>query len=172
MLKIAARLCLRSCDGRRIVPGFNDMELAKEGPSDIEHFPRLITDIFDPAGPGARVIRIVTMIRMDIAAIQTALREQGLDAWLFYDHHGRDPIAYRILGLDITAHVTRRWYYLVPAVGEPQKLVHRIEQARLDTLPGAKHRYSSWQEHEGLLAAMLAPHTRIAMQYSPRNAIM
>jgi Xaa-Pro aminopeptidase len=109
---------------------------------------------------------------MDLSAIQSALREQGLDAWLFYDHHGRDPIAYRVLGLDVTAHVTRRWYYLIPAEGEPQKLVHRIEAGRLDTLPGAKHSYSSWQEHEGTLQAMLAPYTRIAMQYSPRNAIM
>jgi Xaa-Pro dipeptidase len=109
---------------------------------------------------------------MNLSAIQAALREQKLDAWLFYDHHGRDPIAYRILGLDVTAHVTRRWYYLIPAEGEPQKLVHRIEAGRLDALPGHKHRYSSWQEHEGVLAAMLAPYTRIAMQYSPRNAIM
>ncbi len=109
---------------------------------------------------------------MDISAIQTALRDQGLDAWLFYDHHGRDPIAYRVLGLDASSHVTRRWYYLIPANGEPQKLVHRIEAGRLDSLPGEKHRYSSWQEHEGMLAAMLAPYTRIAMQYSPRNAIM
>jgi Xaa-Pro aminopeptidase len=109
---------------------------------------------------------------MDLSAIQTALREQGLDAWLFYDHHGRDPIAYRMLGLDSTAHVTRRWYYLIPAEGEPRKLVHRIEAGRLDTLPGMKHLYSSWQEHEGVLAAILAPYTRVAMQYSPRNAIM
>ena len=114
----------------------------------------------------------LTMVRMDLAAIQSALREQKLDAWLFYDHHGRDPIAYRILGLDATAHITRRWYYLVPAQGQPQKLVHRIESGRLDTLPGLKHLYSSWQEHEGTLAAMLAPFTRVAMQYSPRNAIM
>ncbi len=112
------------------------------------------------------------MAEFDLAAIQSALREQQLDAWLFYDHHGRDPIAYRLLGLDIAAHVTRRWYYLIPAEGEPQKLVHRIEGGRLDALPGAKHRYSSWQEHEGALEAILAPHTRVAMQYSPRNAIM
>jgi Xaa-Pro aminopeptidase len=109
---------------------------------------------------------------MDLSAIQAALREQKLDAWLFYDHHGRDPIAYRVLGLDVTAHVTRRWYYLVPDVGEPQKLVHRIEAGRLDSLPGKKHLYASWQEHELALASMLAPYDLIAMQYSPRNAIM
>jgi Xaa-Pro aminopeptidase len=109
---------------------------------------------------------------MQIEAIQDALREQGLDAWLFYDQHHRDPIAYSILGLPATAHVTRRWYYAVPAAGEPRKLVHRIESGRLDSLPGSKGVYSSWQELEIGLDAMLAPYQKIAMQYSPRNAIM
>ncbi|HEX3472467.1 MAG TPA: M24 family metallopeptidase [Silvibacterium sp.] len=109
---------------------------------------------------------------MQIDAIQAALREQALDAWLFYDHHHRDPIAYSILGLPEGAHVTRRWYYAIPAAGEPRKLVHRIESGRLDTLPGSKGVYSSWQELETGLDAMLAPYEKIAMQYSPRNAIM
>jgi Xaa-Pro dipeptidase len=109
---------------------------------------------------------------MKIEAIQEALREQGLDAWLFYDHHHRDPIAYSILGLPANAHVTRRWYYAIPAVGEPRKLVHRIESGRLDPLPGSRGVYSSWQELETGLDAMLAPYEKIAMQYSPRNAIM
>jgi Xaa-Pro dipeptidase len=109
---------------------------------------------------------------MDLSAIQSALREQQLDAWLFYDHHHRDPIAERILGLDPHAHVTRRWYYVVPAQGEPHKLVHRIEQGRLDTLPGNKTAYSSWQELQSSLERILRPYQRIAMQYSPRNAIM
>ncbi len=109
---------------------------------------------------------------MKIESIQEALREQGLDAWLFYDHHHRDPIAYSILELPANAHVTRRWYYAIPAVGEPRKLVHRIESGRLDSLPGSKGVYSSWQELETGLDAMLAPYETIAMQYSPRNAIM
>ena len=109
---------------------------------------------------------------MNLEAIQSALRAAGLDGWLFYDHHHRDPIAYRILGLSDTLHVTRRWFYLIPANGEPKKLVHRIEQGRLDTLPGEKAVYSTWQELEAQLAAMLENFTRLAMQYSPRNAIM
>jgi Xaa-Pro aminopeptidase len=109
---------------------------------------------------------------MDIAAIQAALQQAGLDGWLFYDHHHRDPLAYSILGLDPGMHVTRRWFYLVPAVGEPGKLVHRIESGRLDDLPGSRTEYSSWQELETHLQSMLAGHTRIAMQYSPRNAIL
>jgi Xaa-Pro dipeptidase len=109
---------------------------------------------------------------MNLSEIQSALRDQKLDAWLFYDHHHRDPIGERILGLDPHAHITRRWYYVIPAQGEPHKLVHRIEQGRLDSLPGAKTQYSSWQELQGGLEAMLAHFHRIAMQYSPGNAIM
>jgi Xaa-Pro dipeptidase len=109
---------------------------------------------------------------MNISTIQAALLDAHLDAWLFYDHHHRDPLAYSILGLDPGMHVTRRWYYLVPATGDPSKLVHRIESTRLDTLPGARTEYSSWQELDSALETILAPHTRIAMQYSPRNAIM
>jgi Xaa-Pro aminopeptidase len=108
---------------------------------------------------------------MNLDIIQAALRDQNLDAWLFYDHHGRDPLAYSILGLP-SGHVTRRWYYVIPAHGEPRKLVHRIETGRLDTLPGAKSEYSSWQELESGLEHLLAGVTKIAMQYSPRNAIM
>jgi Xaa-Pro aminopeptidase len=109
---------------------------------------------------------------MNITAIQAALRDAAIDAWLFYDHHHRDPLAYSILGLDPQMHVTRRWFYLVPAIGEPRKLVHRIESGRLDTLPGTKAEYSSWQELDANLEAMLTGSTRLAMQYSPRNAIL
>ncbi len=109
---------------------------------------------------------------MNIEAIQAALRVHGLEGWLFYDHHQRDPLAYKILGLDAGMHVTRRWFYLVPAVGVPRKLVHRIEAGRLDTLPGVRAEYSSWQELEARLEEMLGGVTRVAMQYSPRNAIM
>jgi Xaa-Pro dipeptidase len=109
---------------------------------------------------------------MNLDAIQAALREAGHDGWLFYDHHHRDPIGESILGLDPKAHITRRWYYFIPTVGEPRKLVHRIEQGRLDTLPGTKGVYSSWQELAAGLDAMLGSARRIAMQYSPNNAIM
>jgi Xaa-Pro dipeptidase len=109
---------------------------------------------------------------MNLDSIQHALQEAGLDGWLFYDHHHRDPLAYRILGLSDSLHVTRRWFYLIPASGQPSKLVHRIEQGRLDPLPGTKAVYSTWQEMESGLAAMLHGKTRLAMQYSPRNAIM
>ncbi len=108
---------------------------------------------------------------MDLAAIQSALRERNIDAWLFYDHHHRDPIAYRVLGLPASLMVTRRWFYLIPAQGEPVKLVHKIEAGHLDSLPGSKRQYSGWQELFDQLKAMLAPYRDIAMQYSPNNIV-
>ena len=109
---------------------------------------------------------------MNLEHVQAALREQKRDGWLFYDHHNRDPLGLRILGMPVDGHVTRRWYYYVPAKGEAKKLVHRIESGRLGGLPGVKAEYSSWQELEAKLEEMLKGQTRIAMQYSPRNAIM
>jgi len=108
---------------------------------------------------------------MDLAAIQNALRERNIDAWLFYDHHHRDPIAYRVLGLPDGLMVTRRWYYLIPAKGEPVKLVHKIESGHLDTLPGTKKQYAGWQELFDSLKQILAPHRDVAMQYSPNNFV-
>jgi Xaa-Pro aminopeptidase len=108
---------------------------------------------------------------MDLKAIQQALREQDFDAWLFYDHHRRDEIAYSILGLP-DLHVTRRWFYLIPAEGEPVKLNHRVEPKHLITLPGVQQYYGAWRELHEKLAAMLKPYKRVAMQYSPNNDIM
>jgi len=108
---------------------------------------------------------------MNLPAIQAALRERNIDAWLFYDHHHRDPIAYRVLGIPDGLMVTRRWYYLIPAHGEPVKLVHKIEAGHLDSLPGSKHLYSAWQELFDGLKAMLAPYRDVAMQYSPNNIV-
>jgi Xaa-Pro dipeptidase len=109
---------------------------------------------------------------MNLAAIQAALRERKFDAWLFYDHHHRDPIGYTILGLPEKMHVTRRWYYLIPAEGEPVKLNHRVEPRHLETLPGKQLHYGPWPEMHQKLKDLLAPYKRVAMQYSPNNNIM
>ncbi len=108
---------------------------------------------------------------MDLRAIQSALLERSLDAWLFYDHHHRDPIAYKVLGLPESLMVTRRWFYVIPREGEPVKLVHRIESGHLDSLAGSKREYSSWRELQDNLQAMLVRHRNIAMQFSPNNSI-
>jgi Xaa-Pro aminopeptidase len=106
----------------------------------------------------------------DIKAIQDELRRGKLDGWLFYDFHHRDPIAYRVLGLE-AGMVTRRWFYLIPAKGEPRKLVHRIEPAALDLLPGSKTLYAGRAELASGIEKLLARVKTVAMQYSPENAI-
>jgi Xaa-Pro dipeptidase len=104
---------------------------------------------------------------MQLEAIQEALRQEGLDGWLFYDHHGRDPLAYAILGLPEGLHATRRWYYFIPAQGVPRGLVHRIESKHLDSLPGSKTQYGGWEEQRTNLVDLLSGASRVAMQHSP-----
>jgi Xaa-Pro dipeptidase len=108
-----------------------------------------------------------------VAEIQKSLRDAGLDGWLFYDFRQSDPLAYRILKLDPNQFSTRRWFYFVPADGEPTRINHAIEQGKLDLLPGRKLIYSSWQKlNENLRDALsTANGSRIAMQYSPENSI-
>jgi Xaa-Pro dipeptidase len=108
---------------------------------------------------------------MDVKAIQKALMEKGIDGWLFYDFHNRDHLAYRILGLDIHKMTSRRWFYFIPAKGEPIRLVHRVERTRLDSLPGKKVMYHPWKELHQRLREILGGPKTIAMQYSPLNNI-
>ncbi len=108
---------------------------------------------------------------MDIKPIQKALKDAGFDGWLFYDFHNRDAIAARILKMDTKRFASRRWFYFVPAEGTPQKLVHAIEPWRCDHLPGDKNIYLPWQQQHELLKNLLSGHKKVAMQYSPYNAI-
>ena len=105
---------------------------------------------------------------MRLTEIQAALREEGLDGWLFFDHHKRDPLAYRVLQFTPGSMVTRRWYYFVPAEGEPRGLAHKIEFETLKDLPGAIGFYAGWQELVEGLRGILGSAKRVAMQYSPR----
>jgi len=103
---------------------------------------------------------------MNLEHIQQALRDAGLGGWLFYDFDNRDPIAYRMLGLP-NKHTSRRWYYYVPATGEPTRLVHSVEPGKLDTLPGKKIPYRTWETMQAELRTLLAGQGKVAMQYSP-----
>jgi Xaa-Pro aminopeptidase len=108
---------------------------------------------------------------MDVKAIQAALKEKGVDGWLFYDFHNRDHLSYRILGLDFNKMTSRRWWYYIPAEGEPVKLAHRVEKSKLDSLPGRKELYHPWVELHEKLKEILGEPKSIAMQYSPLNNI-
>ena len=114
---------------------------------------------------------VLRELNMQIDEIQKVLRDEKLDGWLFFDHHQRDPLAYRILKLNPSRTVTRRWYYLIPAQGEPRGLVHAIEAGVLAGLPGKIQIYSSWAAQVDGLKSLLAGCRRVAMQYSPNCAI-
>jgi Xaa-Pro dipeptidase len=111
-------------------------------------------------------------MRLPIDAVQRALKEDGLDGWLLYDFHGSNPIAARVTGLAASSKMaTRRWYYLIPADGAPRGLVHAIERHNLDGVPGEKRPYAGRQQLASGLESLLTGMKRVAMEYSPRNAI-
>jgi len=111
-------------------------------------------------------------MHLPIVAIQTALREEGIDGWLLYDFHGSNPIAGKITGLAGSGKLaTRRWYYLIPADAAPRGLVHAIESHNLDGLPGDKTPYAGREELATGLKELLRGMRRVAMEYSPGNAI-
>src|SRR5271168_443026 len=182
MTSLPSKLRARARPPERILDTPDNLKSAKQArpnagpshlnPEDLTNKSRLMSSglktlhTFHPGGGGYMtdtITETTSETKFDLAAIQLALRENKIDGWLFYDHHHRDPLAYSILGLDPNAHVTRRWYYFVPAdsKAEPKKLVHRIEAGRLDTLPGTKSVYSSWQELESQIAALLTGATKI-----------
>jgi Xaa-Pro dipeptidase len=108
---------------------------------------------------------------MDIERVQQALQHEKLDGWLFYDFRKSNPIAYQVLELPTEEMYTRRWFYFVPAQGEPSAIVSAVEAHVLQTLPGQRFVFRTWQEMQSYLAEILTPDTRIAMEYSPMNAI-
>ncbi len=108
---------------------------------------------------------------MELQRIQEELRKEKLGGWLLCDFHNRDHLAYRVLGLDSNKMTTRRWFYFIPAKGEPRKLVHTVEKGKLDSLPGAKLVFLSWEQLHASLKKLLGPAKKIAMQYSPKNNI-
>ena len=109
---------------------------------------------------------------LPVAEIQTALAEDGIDGWLLYDFQGSNPIATRLSGLaGANKMTTRRWYYLIPAKGEPRGLVHAIERHNLDDLPGEKIAYAGRDRLIAGLQRLLEGVKRVAMEYSPGNNI-
>jgi len=108
---------------------------------------------------------------MDLEQVQRALRNENLDGWLFYDFRKSNPIAYQVLSLPIDSFFSRRWFYFVPAHGAPVALVSAVEAHVLHSLRGERLVFRTWQEMQSHLRTILRPGTRIAMEYSPMNAI-
>ncbi len=107
----------------------------------------------------------------DLNEVQEAIRDAGVDGWLFAQFHGRDPLATRVLGLPTDTFQTRRWYYFIPAEGDPRGLVHAIEPHALEDLPGSRRQYRTWQELDAGIDALVDGVGTVAMQYSPQNRV-
>jgi Xaa-Pro dipeptidase len=106
----------------------------------------------------------------DLASVQSSLAQLGFDGWLLYDFRGLNVLARRVLGIAPDNMLSRRWFYFIPARGEPRKLVHRIEPHALDHLPGPARQYLRWQELEQGVGDLVKGARRVAMEYVPRNA--
>src|SRR5947207_4027329 len=112
-------------------------------------------------------------VRLNISDVQAALKADRVDAWLLYDFRGLNQIAGDVTGVGRQGgHLaTRRWYYLIPASGEPRGLVHAIEKDSLAHLPGTTTRYAGRDQLEAGLRLLLTGVQRVAMEYSPGCAI-
>src|SRR5438874_749819 len=110
---------------------------------------------------------------IDIAAVQSALTADGIDGWLLYDFRGLNAIAAEITAVAKQGgHLaTRRWFYLIPAKGEPRGLVHQIERNTLAHLPGSTERYAGREQLESGLRTLVSGLGRLAMEYSKECAI-
>jgi Xaa-Pro aminopeptidase len=108
---------------------------------------------------------------LSVADIQKALRDAGVNGWLFYDFRRSNIIAWDILSLPMETMTTRRWFYFIPGYGTPVKLVHAIEHWTLDALEGEKRIYSDWRSLHEHLRSILSGAKKIAMEYSPNADI-
>ncbi|MGE5680724.1 MAG: M24 family metallopeptidase [Bacillota bacterium] len=111
------------------------------------------------------------MSSFDLKKIQSILKEMNFDAWLFFDFRGSNSLAHEILNINPHAHLTRRFFYFIPSEGSPVKIINGIEAFHLDHLPGEKLTYSSHESLNRHLSSVLKKEMKIAMEYSPMNAI-
>ncbi len=103
--------------------------------------------------------------------LQPYLRERSVDGWLLYDFKGQNPTAQLAVGLTSGQHLTRRWFYLVPASGEPELVLHAIERDNFARVPGRVRTYSSWESLKKILGELLSGRKRVAMEYCPMGTI-
>ncbi|HEX4384784.1 MAG TPA: M24 family metallopeptidase [Myxococcales bacterium] len=136
--------------------------------------PQVMPDAGVPQVPPLKVLepQLAGGLSADkLAKIQAALVRAKLDGWLFFDFRGEDSIAYRVLGLGSDGPRTRAWWCLIPARGEPRKLLHAIEPHSLDGVPGTATSYTSWRSRDRELGTLLRGLKRVAMDYSPKAEI-
>jgi Xaa-Pro dipeptidase len=106
-----------------------------------------------------------------IKEVQNLLVGEQIGGWLLYDFHGVNTLAREFLAIDFGQLTTRRFFYWIPAQGDPVKIVHAIEPHVLSHLPGRTESYLRWQELELQLGKVLQGAKTVAMEYSPKNAL-
>ncbi len=111
------------------------------------------------------------MMMEKIKRVQALLKEEKISGWLLYDFQKKNPLAIEFLEIPPSQFLSRRFFYWIPANGEPIKIVHATEAHVLDHLPGTRVTYFKWQTLEEELKKTLKGVTSLAMEYSPRNAI-
>ncbi|GAB4519353.1 MAG: M24 family metallopeptidase [Haliangiales bacterium] len=107
---------------------------------------------------------------LEIEAIQGLLEIQQIPAWLLYDSDGLNPIA-RSVAQPVGDRTLHRWFYLVPAEGEPVLLVHRADASRFAHLPGRSVEYTNYESFGQGLVSLLDGIEEVAMEYSPKAAL-
>jgi len=105
----------------------------------------------------------------DIPKIQENLQKEKLDGWLMADFHSRNTVAVEFLSLP--AHLTRRFFYFIPATGEPTALLHNIEKDKFRHVPGKHITFSAYKLLESELEKLLKNRRRVAMEYSPNGRL-
>ncbi len=100
---------------------------------------------------------------------QEYLTQEGILGWLVYDYRQANPV-FRLV-ISATGHVTRPCYFYLPAQGEPTLLVHHVDAGKFADSGVAVSVYSSRDSMLAALRELLTGASKIAMKYSPENAL-
>ncbi len=111
------------------------------------------------------------MAKFNLQKMQSIIKKMNLDGWLLYDFRKSNEFAQNILDIPKESHLTRRFYYFIPKEGTPVKIVNAIEAFHLNHLPGTQLKYASHSSLSYHLKDTLKNSKKIAMEYSPLNAI-
>ncbi len=106
-------------------------------------------------------------LKSRLEEIQGGLAEQGIDGWLLYDLHARNPVAGKLTGV---GDLTRRYFVMIPADGAPTVLMHGIERTPWEAWPWDKQVYVSWKSLDERLAALVGGKT-VAVEIVENDAV-
>ncbi|MGQ0814739.1 MAG: M24 family metallopeptidase [Gemmatimonadota bacterium] len=108
------------------------------------------------------------LLMQRLPEIQEELRAAQLDGWLLYDLHARNTVTAKLTGL---GDLTRRYFVLIPAQGDPYAISHKIEDVDWTGWPWRRDKYSGWRELNAALRKVLNGTKRVAMEISTNDAV-